>query len=591
MALTEVRHTLTDVEQQPRTGVKVTARLIAANGYVVGTNQEIIHSVTRVTDSTGLVKLMLTPQSEIEYVGSAYEVTWAGLVKPKYISVPPTGPVNLRNILTTPPDLGGGGVGGVVSGRGVTSTAVVAGKLIVTYSDGTTQDAGTVNPGPAGAQGPTGPAGANGTGTTTIPSNTTRIAKVLTYTDGVGSTLFKRAKITFNVVDDFGADPTFALDSYTAFFNLFTAMAAETNGARAEVPSGRYRINGAARLKLLGDGVSFVGDGIDAAKLVFTHADGGLDIGEDVGVGISRTDGGEVSGLTLDGNGVARNPLRIGWCVRKRFANLYATNGAFNTLDTQAVRDKSALILVHAAQNCHFDSIQAKNSAGHGIVFDIGTGGHTFSQAQVNDIGSAGSVEARHVWFRQSLPATDPTHPTVYDRPTNILFDHGYIESATQQQAAMVQADSCGEIEMRGMNFASSDRSTAMTQIQLNSGCSEFHDNGNKHQGNNNASAGGVRVITGVHIAAGAIDTVVTSPRWNNTLVGMFLEAGVRASLEGSPSWNSGVACDGPGARQGLRRNFRLSGLLGALPTPSHDYLGVEYTVVLAGNSGSDYKL
>lgn len=42
-------------------------------------------------------------------------------------------------------DLNGDGVPDIAGGvRGITSTAVTAGRLIVTYSDGTSQDAGPV---------------------------------------------------------------------------------------------------------------------------------------------------------------------------------------------------------------------------------------------------------------------------------------------------------------------------------------------------------------------------------------------------------------------------------------------------------------
>lgn len=152
MALTEVTHVLLDAEKTPRTGVEVTAELVAPYGYLTGTNQEVIDPVTEVTDSTGLVSLTLIPTSEFVYLSAVYKVTWEGAVR--WITVPPVGPVNLIDVLTQAPAVGPATV--PVVARSITEGSYInaAGRLILTFSSAPlTQDVGVVNPGPAGPAG------------------------------------------------------------------------------------------------------------------------------------------------------------------------------------------------------------------------------------------------------------------------------------------------------------------------------------------------------------------------------------------------------------------------------------------------------
>jgi len=140
LALTAVLHVLLDAEDQPRTGVLVTAELVAPYGYLAGSNEEVIDAVIEESDDTGLVTLNLIPTSQYVWQSAVYKVTWDGLANPKFITVPTTGPVNLIGVLTAPPAAGPVTIPGLPgdAGRGIASTTYNAGTGLVTvnYTDG-----------------------------------------------------------------------------------------------------------------------------------------------------------------------------------------------------------------------------------------------------------------------------------------------------------------------------------------------------------------------------------------------------------------------------------------------------------------------
>jgi len=601
MALTEVRHVLVDARKLPRTGVRVTARLYAPNGYIVGTNQEIVEEVTEVTGPTGLVSLWLTPQSEIEYVGSVYEITWRGQDKPRYVSVPNTGPVNLRNILASPPDLGGGGT--VIAGRGITSTAVVAGKLIVTYTDGTTQDAGTVNPGPAGTNGAPGAQGPAGTGNTTVTGVTTRVAKVLAYLSG-GATLFKRGRTTYDVVEDYGADPTNVADSSAAFLACIADANAVTNGATVEIPAGLYKIDTASRLTVLGT-TSVRGDGVNTTTIRFTHVDGGWNVGTEA----SPSFGAEFSGMNLSGDSVARNPLWIGHTNGRNYNNIRVGSTGWNAGWTADQKLFAAGIVILSAQNCIFQRISAQLMGHHGIVFDYGSGGHILFQTQVNDIGQlSASADARHVLIRQSVPAAGNIaainggglHPTVYDRPTNLRFIQGYWEGANNTQAAICEVGDVESVFIMGVRFSASSRypdpvpaeADYLAELKLGA-LSKRVIAAECHFQGNTAAAGPTKVVTGVYVAAGAAQCGFGGQvNLFNLGVGMYLETtAAKFNVPEEPSWPSSVIkSGGPGAR-GVNNGYTIQGGAAGAPTPSVEYLGVRYQSVASGTGTYDTEL
>ncbi len=156
MPLTEVRHVLLDARKDPREGVAWKATLIAPYGYLTGSNQEIIAPAEGVTGADGLISMWLTPVAEIEFAGAVYQLTWQGQAREqsRFFTVPATGPVNLRAVLTTAPS--GGYVTVPVTGPYPVSASSTVNGIVFLMSDGSSLPPVLASP---GATGPAGPAG------------------------------------------------------------------------------------------------------------------------------------------------------------------------------------------------------------------------------------------------------------------------------------------------------------------------------------------------------------------------------------------------------------------------------------------------
>lgn len=156
MALTQVTHVLLDARKDPREGVAWKATLIAPYGYLTGSNQEIIAPAEGVTAADGLISMWLTPVSEIEFAGAVYQLTWQGQSREqsRFFTVPNTGPVNLRAVLTTAPS--GGFVTVPVSGPYPVSASSTVNGIVFLMSDGSSLAPVLASPGAAGPPGPPG---------------------------------------------------------------------------------------------------------------------------------------------------------------------------------------------------------------------------------------------------------------------------------------------------------------------------------------------------------------------------------------------------------------------------------------------------
>ncbi len=89
MSLTEIRHILVDVARVPQARVHFRARLDPPK--YLPDDREIIASAEAYTDAAGLVRLWLTPSSQVG--GAQYRVKYQNVTR--LVTVPDTGPADL----------------------------------------------------------------------------------------------------------------------------------------------------------------------------------------------------------------------------------------------------------------------------------------------------------------------------------------------------------------------------------------------------------------------------------------------------------------------------------------------------------------
>lgn len=118
--------------------------------------------------------------------------------------------------------------------------------------------------------------------------------------------------------------------------------------------------------------------------------------------------GGMSAGFTVDGNGIATQPLYIGLCVQRTFVDMRQINGA-GAGGADGTGDAGTLI--EAAQNNAFINVDFEDNDGHGVVFDYGAASNSFYVCERRNNGAAGGY---NVVFRQTgtSPTGAPTTPT-----------------------------------------------------------------------------------------------------------------------------------------------------------------------------------
>lgn len=204
-----------------------------------------------------------------------------------------------------------------------------------------------------------------------------------------------------DLVADWGADKTGVIDSTANF--LLAAAAGSTF-----IPDGTYKIDGLVAWPVAPD---LIGAGAGRVTLK-------LGVNGQLKIGDRSTDspfiGGQVSGFKIDGQGVqnvAGGALYVGFCLKKKFADIYITDPAGDGLT------------IETAQNCTWDTIQITNTGRSCVVFDYGAGGHIFYNPELAN-------PARHaVEYRQTGESVGG-YPTFLG-PSNNLFYGGICEYGT----------------------------------------------------------------------------------------------------------------------------------------------------------------
>ncbi len=470
MALTEVRHTLVNAKREPREGVAWTAQLIAPYGYLTGSNQEIVASVEGITEADGLISMFLTPVSEVEFTGAVYRLTWQGQNREqaRWFTVPNTGPVDLRSVLTAEP------VDGVVvlpvTGVGISSmviptTGPTAGHLIVTYTDASTQDLGVVNPGPKGDPGPGGGSlntvALTGTGNAELTAadglagnphlagvRTVSTATTLTKTLSVasGGMLKPASGITVTLPDviagryqifDLSLGGTIAFSNGASkpkpewfgvtFNDVGTGV---TNGDALRAMAAMFALVGAGSvdwpmygtcrwtgLVQWDTGVGWQGPGksalilkaMDAAAQMYFYS-----------AAVSGQRRGDVSGFTIDGNGVAELPMRVRRGAGLTFTDIRVWNGRVNCS-------------IDGVQNSSFYSCDFLNNGAftdYSLRIDEGSQHLHFFSGTVKDANLA------CLYVTQSVAAETGQA----DQPENINFWGTVIERASTGISVLIDA-------------------------------------------------------------------------------------------------------------------------------------------------------
>lgn len=478
MALTEVRHVLLDAGDNPRTGVKVTATLIAPYGYLTGTDDEVVDPIVGVTDDAGRVSLLLIPTGEYVWASAVYRIDWDGLETPKYITVPAAGPVNLADWLTTPPAAGPVSVPVAgAAGRGIASTTYNAGTGLVTvnYTDALNPSTFTMAQGTPGAGGPTGTASVLG-------------APVVGSAAGAGTSKFGHQ--TWDMVDRFGADPTGVASSSAALTSAITAATA-FGGALLVWPEGTFLMDSATRPVLPGD-VGMLGAGSGSTTLSFTHLEGGLSLGV---VQAGAILGGSLRFMTLDGNDTTRTLLRSGHIAGWGIHDLELKRSGYDAT-SQATKDVSAAWLQEQTLNLDISNLRINVHQGHGIIADRGSGGHQWTRGRIATCGSAGA-DVHNLWMRNTTPGGDPYAGV----PSDWTLANVFIESASAGQTILTRIDSCNEVRLRIATTAGALAGAAVDLVKVGASANQVIFDGasiaGSFSGNSTASMVGVRVVLG----------------------------------------------------------------------------------------------
>lgn len=178
----------------------------------------------------------------------------------------------------------------------------------------------------------------------------------------------------YELSTDYGADNTGVIDATTS---LNLALAAGSTFT----PKGTYKVLGTVTIDPSRDFLA-AGSGMVTFKL---GPSGQIKIGDPT-VNTPFV-GGHVGGFKLDGQttqNVAGGALHVGFCLKKHFADLWIQDTAGDG------------IVIETAQNCTFDTIQVSGAGRSCLVFDLGAGGHTFYNPELNPL-------ARHaIEFRQT---------------------------------------------------------------------------------------------------------------------------------------------------------------------------------------------
>lgn len=175
----------------------------------------------------------------------------------------------------------------------------------------------------------------------------------------------------FNVVSNYGADPTGAADSHSAIQSAISA-AITAGGGVVYLPKGTYKVNTTLTASVANTPVYIVGDGLWATTLMFYGTGDCLRV-VDTTLYTSRTGGGGgVLGLTIDGTNhtsTAAAGLHMGDIVYYKLdvgvQNFYATSDIGVHLDNAN----------YWTEQLHGD-VYATNCTSH-VVFDVASAGTT----------------------------------------------------------------------------------------------------------------------------------------------------------------------------------------------------------------------
>lgn len=177
-------------------------------------------------------------------------------------------------------------------------------------------------------------------------------------------------------VEDFGADPTGAADSYAAFANALTASKS------VYVPEGTYLLSQTLDLGDENDGVNLIGAGVDVTILKATHSAGPvLRIHERM----QRIENMTVSASAARTAGSAGTNCGILFQPEDTFGH----NCHDASLENVRIADQPwhGLVMAGAMFGCLIESCRIEDNLGHGVLIDNGT-----SMGMTN-VSRPGSIE------------------------------------------------------------------------------------------------------------------------------------------------------------------------------------------------------
>ncbi len=375
-----------------------------------------------------------------------------------------------------------------------------------------------------------------------------------------GAGLFKRGHPVFDVVNRYNADPTGVASSAAAFAAAFADAATAGKGAIL-VPAGVYKLDSATRLSMLND-VSLIGEGAGATELSFTHINGGLNCG----VRGTLSLGGSLRGFTMRGGNVVRNMLKFGHISGWVIEDLELVQGGYDVANP----DNSAAVIFEEAGNLDIRNVRVNNNRGHGVIADMGSGGHTWKRGRIGGCGTAGAA-VYNFWARR----TDLTPGLVYaGYPADWIMENVFIEQAGSGQAYLVRLDAAKDFRWSFSGTAEDSAPANITIVYVGADTQKILFDGTQLTGIAGAGNVGVPSVAGmtlIEIALGNTETIFAGKPsyFSGAGIAFKVANGPDLKLMVEPKFTTTITTKYSGTVSRITRSYAQRFLGSTSPTPT----------------------